>query len=93
MGLNTMLTALALAPALASAGISAGLAADPMQAVAPLRVAKPSGSALFNAAYVNAGGDWQQIILLCDGIDGDRIRIATMPNARGALAAVDLPQA
>ena len=82
MRLHTILAALALAPALAVAGISAGWAV-PMQAVAPLRVAKPSGSALFNAAYLNAGGDWEQLILLCDGIDGDRIRIATIPNARG----------
>ena len=82
MWLNTILAALALAPALAATGISAGWAA-PMQAVAPLRVAKPSGSALFNAAYLNVGGDWEKLILLCDGIDGDRIRIVRMPNARG----------
>ena len=49
----------------------------------PLALAKPSGSALFNAAYHRTGNNWEQAIFLCDGVDGDRIKVVTTPNARG----------
>ena len=45
--------------------------------------AKPSGSALFNAAYHRSGSDWEQLLFLCDGVNGERVRLLTTPNARG----------
>ena len=49
----------------------------------PLALANPSGSALFNAAYHRTGNDWEQAIFLCDGVDGDRVKVVSTPNARG----------
>ena len=83
MRLGKITDSMLIATLTLAGGPSAGMAAMPTSAGAPLRAAKTSGSALFNAAYVKAGGDWEQVILLCDGIDGDRIRVVTMPNARG----------
>ena len=48
-----------------------------------LATAKPAGSALFNAAYHRNRSGWEQTLFLCDGVNGERIRLVTMPNARG----------
>ena len=45
--------------------------------------ANPAPSALFNAAYQRKEGDWEQVLYLCDGIGGDRVKLVTMPNAKG----------
>ena len=45
--------------------------------------AAPAPSALFNAAYQRVKSDWEQILYLCDGVDGDRVKLITMPNAKG----------
>ena len=45
--------------------------------------AAPAPSALFNAAYQRVESDWEQILYLCDGVDGDRVKLITMPNAKG----------
>ena len=49
----------------------------------PLPLAKPAPSALFNAAYQRVEDHWEQVIYLCDGIDGDRVKLVTTPNAKG----------
>lgn len=49
----------------------------------PLPRAAPAPSALFNAAYQRVESDWEQILYLCDGVDGDRVKLITMPNAKG----------
>ena len=48
-----------------------------------LPIAKPAGSALFNAAYLRNGRDWEQVMFLCDGVNGEQVRLVTTPNARG----------
>ena len=48
-----------------------------------LTSAAPAPSALFNAAYQRKEGDWEQVLYLCDGIGGDRVKLVTMPNAKG----------
>lgn len=45
--------------------------------------AAPAPSALFSAAYQRKEGDWEQVLYLCDGIGGDRVKLVTMPNAKG----------
>lgn len=49
----------------------------------PLPRADPAPSALFHAAYQRVEDDWEQLLYLCDGIDGDRVKLVTMPNAKG----------
>lgn len=49
----------------------------------PLPLAGPADSALFHAAYQRVEDDWQQVLFLCDGIGGERVKLVTMPNARG----------
>ena len=49
----------------------------------PLPVAKPSGSALFHAAYQRSGRNWEPVMFLCDGVNGTRVKVVTTPNARG----------
>ncbi len=49
----------------------------------PLPPASPAASALFNAAYQRVEDDWEQVIYLCDGIGGDRVKLVTTPNAKG----------
>ena len=49
----------------------------------PVPVARPSGSALFNAAYHRSGRNWDPVLFLCDGVNGRRVVIVTTPNARG----------
>ena len=71
---------LALSIALALELVS-GIAAA--KSVTLLPTAKPAASALFNAACHRTGSDWEQAIFVCDGIDGDRIKVVTTPNARG----------
>ncbi len=43
--------------------------------------ASPAPSALFNAAYQRREDHWDQVLYLCDGIGGDRVKLVTMPNA------------
>lgn len=45
--------------------------------------ANPAPSALFSAAYQRKEGDWEQVLYLCDGIGNDRVKLVTMPNAKG----------
>ncbi len=49
----------------------------------PLPRATPAPSALFNAAYQRVEDHWEQVIYLCDGIGGDRVKLVTTPNAKG----------
>ena len=65
------------APGSASSLGSAGLLL-PDAALAP--------SALFNAAYQRVENNWEQILYLCDGVDDDRVKLITMPNAKGLSA-------
>ena len=45
--------------------------------------ADPAPSALFNAAYQRKEDHWDRVLYLCDGIGGDRVKLVTMPNAKG----------
>ena len=47
----------------------------------PRATAAPS--ALFNAAYQRVEDHWEQVLFLCDGVGGDRVKLVTMPNAKG----------
>lgn len=49
----------------------------------PLPRATPAPSALFHAAYQRVEDHWEQVLYLCDGVGGDRIKLVTMPNAKG----------
>ena len=59
-----------------------GAPRDKEFAVGPT-VARPASSALLNAAYHRTGDGWEPVLFLCDGIDGDRVRIVTTPSAQG----------
>ena len=48
-----------------------------------LPMAKPAGSALMNAAYHRNGHVWEPLMFLCDGVNGEQVRLITAPNARG----------
>lgn len=58
-----------------------GPAQAPAGAALPL--AEPAPSALFHAAYQRVEDDWVQVLFLCDGVDGDRVKLITVLNARG----------
>jgi hypothetical protein len=65
----------ALSPTLADARVKL--------AGSPLLSARPAPSALFNAAYQRTEADWSQVLFLCDGVDGDRVKLITTPDAKG----------
>lgn len=46
-------------------------------------MAPPAGSALSNAAYHRTAGRWEQVMFLCDGVNGKKVKIVTAPNALG----------
>ncbi len=50
---------------------------------AALPLAEPAPSALFQAAYQRVGDDWVQVLFLCDAVDGDRVKLITVPNVFG----------
>ena len=49
----------------------------------PLPRAAPAPSARFNAAYQRVENDWEPVLYLCDGVDSDRMKLITTPNAKG----------
>lgn len=49
----------------------------------PLPRATPAPSAIFHAAYQRVEDHWEQVLFLCDGIGGDRVKLVTVPNAKG----------
>lgn len=48
-----------------------------------LPLAEPAPSALFHAAYQRVEDDWVPVLFLCDGVDGDRVKLITTPTAHG----------
>lgn len=63
--------------------ISVGSAPQRVLLGVPLPRANRAPSALFNAAFQRVEDDWVQVLYLCDGVGGDRVKLVTMPDAKG----------